>query len=272
MTRENGNPLGLETAYPQGYAPGVLYPVPRSEGRAVLGLGESLPFAGVDVWNAYELSWLNENGLPVAAVAEIRVPSTSTHLVESKSLKLYLNGFAHEVFRDARAVVATLEKDLGDRAGSAVDVRVWPLDEARAPVAGMPGRCLDHADLVVDGHELDPDWLEPAGDQWTRATVYTHLLRSLCPVTGQPDWASVIIAWQGPAIPEAGLLRYLISFRHHSGFHEQVIERIFVDLLRRYEPEYLSVEGRFTRRGGLDINPFRSTRDEAPENRRTVRQ
>lgn len=269
---DQGNPLGRTTGYPDRYAPELLHPIPRAEGRASLQLGEKLPFSGVDVWNAWELSWLAANGQPVAALAAFRIPCTSTHLVESKSLKLYLNGFANTVFADARAVAETLERDLGRCAGAPVEVRVRGMEEAGAMPSGCEGECLDALDVSVDRYDYDPGLLEPAGDGRISEALYTHLLRSLCPVTGQPDWASVFIRHEGPSIPRAGLLRYLVSFRNHSGFHEQVIERIFMDLLRRYEPDYLSVEGRFTRRGGLDINPFRSTRDERPENRRTVRQ
>lgn len=268
------NPLGRASRYDHGHDPGLLHPVARAEGRAELGIDETgLPFRGRDDWNAYELSWLNARGKPEVALAEWSVPCDSPCLIESKSLKLYLNGLANTVFSGgADEITKTLEQDLSACAGASVAVRLWTLEQA-AQRSGyvFEGACLDELDVAVEDYELNPALLE-SGSGSHAEMVYTHLLRSLCPVTGQPDWASVIIDYEGTAIPHEGLLRYLVSFRNHSGFHEQVVERIFTDLQRNYELRRLTVQARFTRRGGLDINPVRSTQDHALLNRRTVRQ
>lgn len=276
MTECSGdNPLGRGATYDHGHDPGLLHPVPRSRGRGELGVEEhALPFRGRDDWNAYELSWLRPGGKPEVALAQFSLRCDSPNLIESKSLKLYLNGLANtEISGGADAVRALLERDLSACAEARVGVRLWAPDEAAGERGYvLAGTCLDELDVGVVEHELNPALLAPAAAEHRNETLYTRLLRSLCPVTAQPDWATVIIGYEGSAIPPEGLLRYLISFRNHSGFHEQVVERIFVDLQRRYAPERLSVQARFTRRGGLDINPFRSTHDEEPQNRRTVRQ
>lgn len=275
MTQDSGeHPLGRASRYDHGYAPGLLHAIARAEARSELGIdGSALPFQGRDDWNAYELSWLDGRGKPHVALAEWSLSCDTPYLIESKSLKLYLNGLAHTVFSGGTDELTTvLERDLAHCAGGPVRVRLWTLAEAaQHPGYAFDGVCLDDQDVAIDEFELNPGLLE-AGQADDAEVLYTHLLRSLCPVTGQPDWASVIIAYEGVGIPHAGLLRYLVSFRNHSGFHEQVVERIFTDLQRRYDLRYLSVQARFTRRGGLDINPVRSTHDEDPQNRRTVRQ
>lgn len=275
MTHDSGeHPLGRASRYDHGYAPGLLHAVARAEARSELGIdGSALPFQGRDDWNAYELSWLDGRGKPHVALAEWSLPCDTPYLIESKSLKLYLNGLAHTVFSGGTDELTTvLERDLAHCAGGPVRVRLWTLAEAaQRPGYTFDGVCLDDQDVAIDEFELNPELLE-AGQADDAEVLYTHLLRSLCPVTGQPDWASVIIAYEGVGIPHAGLLRYLVSFRNHSGFHEQVVERIFTDLQRRYDLRYLSVQARFTRRGGLDINPVRSTHDDEAQNRRTVRQ
>ncbi len=275
MTQTFGdNPLGRVSHFDHGYEPGLLHPVARADARADLGLDESaLPFHGRDDWNAYELSWLNGRGKPEVALAEWSLPCDSPFLIESKSLKLYLNGLANTVFTGgADQVATTLEDDLSACAGGPVQVRLWNLAEAAQwPGYAFEGFCLDELEVAVEDYELNPALLEPTTGE-AAEVLYTHLLRSLCPVTGQPDWASVIVDYAGAAIPREGLLRYLVSFRNHSGFHEQVVERIFTDLRRYYDLERLTVQARFTRRGGLDINPVRSTQGELPDNRRTVRQ
>jgi 7-cyano-7-deazaguanine reductase len=268
------NPLGRASRYDHGHDAGLLHPVERAGARAELGIDDSvLPFRGRDDWNAWELSWLNGRGKPEVALAEWSIPCDSPCLIESKSLKLYLNGLANTVFSGGfEAVTNTLERDLSACAGAGVRVRLWTLAEAaKQPAYPFAGVCLDDLDIAVQDYELKPALLEPASGQASEI-LYTHLLRSLCPVTGQPDWASVIIDYEGAAIPREGLLRYLVSFRNHSGFHEQVVERIFTDLQRQYDLQRLTVQARFTRRGGLDINPVRSTHYELPDNRRTVRQ
>lgn len=275
MTQDFGdNPLGRASRYDHGYDPGLLHPVARAEARTELGIDETdLPFRGRDDWNAYELSWLNNRGKPEVALAEWSVPCDSPCLIESKSLKLYLNGLANTVFSGgADEISNTLERDLSACAGGRVEVRLWTLDKAaQQPGYAFEGVCLDELELAVEDYELNPALLEQGSGNHTEL-LYTHLLRSLCPVTGQPDWASVIINYEGTGIPHEGLLRYLVSFRNHSGFHEQVVERIFTDLQRSYDLPRLTVQARFTRRGGLDINPVRSTQDYTLLNRRTVRQ
>lgn len=257
--------LGRDVAYPSHYDASLLFPIPRAPARAETGIDAdaALPFAGHDRWHAYELSWLDGRGKPVVDTATITVPATSPYLVESKSLKLYLNSLNATRFDDAEAMRARVAKDLSQAAGAPVDVAF-----------GLPPFAPDGADDAtrIDALEIDIDHYGPpdAGLLRTEAghvveeTLRSDLLKSNCPVTGQPDWAGVRIAYRGPRIDREGLLRYLVSFRDHAGFHEQCVERIFVDLLARCRPERLSVEARYTRRGGLDINPWRATPGHPP--------
>lgn len=268
-------PLGKKTVYASTYDAALLCPVPRHPKREELGLGESLPFAGVDIWNAYELSWLNEKGKPVVAMAEFRVPCTSPHLIESKSFKLYLNSFNQTPFAGFEAVHEVLTEDLGRAAGAEVGVRL--LDGAAIAgqvIATLPGRCIDDVDVEIDRYDLDPSLLDGAADprQVVDETLHSHLLKSNCLVTGQPDWGSVLVRYRGGRIDPGALLRYLVSFRQHNEFHEQCVERIFADLMRRCRPERLTVYARYTRRGGLDINPFRSNFEPEAQNLRLARQ
>lgn len=272
---ETSLPLGKPTSYRDAYDPGLLCPFPRAPKRAELGLGEGLPFAGFDLWNAYELSWLAPGGKPVAAMAEFRFPCVSAALVESKSFKLYLNSFNQTRFDDFTAVAATLERDLSSACGAAVAVRLLPLAAvAGTVIAALPGRCLDDLDVAIDRYDYAPALLDGAADagRSVEETLHSHLLKSNCLVTRQPDWASVLIRYRGPRIDPAALLRYLVSYRRHSEFHEQCVERIFTDLLRRCRPEKLTVYARYTRRGGLDINPFRSNFETELPNWRLARQ
>jgi 7-cyano-7-deazaguanine reductase len=250
-------PLGREVAYPRHYDPGLLFPIARTLGRAEIGIGAALPFIGHDRWHAYELSWLDTRGKPVVATATITVPGDSPHLVESKSLKLYLNSLNHTRFDTADAVLARVIDDLSQAAGAQVDV-----------VFGLPAMADDaHDGASIDALDVEiasygpPDASLLAADvgEIVEEQLTSALLKSNCPVTGQPDWASLHIAYRGPRIDRAALLRYLVSFRDHAEFHEQCVERVFVDLLARCGPEALSVEARYTRRGGLDINPWRAT-------------
>ena len=268
-------PLGRRTEYIDRYTPSLLCPVPRWDAREVLELDpESLPFHGVDLWTAYEVSWLDNRGKPVVAMAEFAVPCNSRNLVESKSLKLYLNSFANSRFGSAREVRALMEKDLSDCAGGPVDVRLLSLDEAaREPWLEIRGECIDTLDIEIDTADGDGQvyLLADQGAERTE-TLYSHLLRSLCPVTGQPDWATLVVRYTGAPISQVTLLRYVVALRNHQGFHEQIIEQVFNDILSQCQPRELSVYGRFTRRGGLDINPFRSNFEDRPLNRRVVRQ
>jgi len=236
--------------------------------------GDALPFHGVDIWNGYELSWLDARGKPVVAVAEFRFPATTRNIVESKSFKLYLNSFAQERMADGAQVRDTLVRDLSAAAGGAMDVVLRaPNDLDGTPLGEPEGALLDVQELDFDSYGPPrPDFLG-THDGDAREVLVSHLLRSNCPVTGQPDWGSVQVAYKGAPIDRAGLLRYLVSFRNHTEFHEQCVERIFMDIRARCAPRELSVYARYTRRGGLDINPFRSTDAAAvPENPRGARQ
>ncbi|MHB1057134.1 MAG: NADPH-dependent 7-cyano-7-deazaguanine reductase QueF [Rhodanobacter sp.] len=274
MSTPEHSPLGKDTTYADRYDPKLLFPIPRADKRAEIGVAETLPFHGVDVWNAYELSWLDLRGKPQVALAEFRVPAASPNIIESKSFKLYLNGFAQERIADADALSTTLMHDLSAAAGAVVGVQLRQAHAEALPVVDLDGRLLDGQDIAID-HYGPPlaDFLQADATAAPVAeTLVSHLLRSNCPVTGQPDWGSVQIAYRGAPIDHAGLLRYLVSFRTHNEFHEQCVERIFVDLTRRCAPQQLSVYARYTRRGGLDINPFRSSTPATPDNPRNVRQ
>lgn len=267
--------LGRHSDYVDTYSPDVLFPVPRREARAGLGLAEGpLPFQGVDVWHAYELSWLDGRGKPHVAMAEFRVPCDSDNIIESKSFKLYLNSFANSRFADVADVEHTLRRDLSACAGAAIEVALLSLDKAaQQPWLETPrGELVDHLDVEIDQYDYDPALLAVDAGEVRSEQLASHLLRSRCPVTGQPDWATLIVHYQGPRIEPSSLLRYVVSLRNHQGFHEQVIERVFLDIQAQCQPAALSVYGRFTRRGGLDINPFRSTGETLAASLRTVRQ
>jgi len=275
MSSPDHSPLGKATVYADRYDAGLLYPIPRQGKRDEIGVAaDALPFHGVDVWNGYELSWLDLRGKPVVAVAEFRFPATTPNIVESKSFKLYLNSFAQERLADASAVRAILVRDLSAAAGGPAEVILRaPGELDGTPIAEPEGVLLDVQELDFDSYGPPrPDFLAThEGD--AREVLVSHLLRSNCPVTGQPDWGSVQIAYTGTPIDRAGLLRYLVSFRSHTEFHEQCVERIFMDIRERCAPRELAVYARYTRRGGLDINPFRSTDPTAvPGNPRGARQ
>ncbi|KRA17109.1 MULTISPECIES: NADPH-dependent 7-cyano-7-deazaguanine reductase QueF [unclassified Lysobacter] len=254
MTQEL--PLGRHVDYPREYDPSLLFPIARALGRSHIGLSDqALPFVGLDRWHAYELSWLDPRGKPCMATATLTVPADSPNLVESKSLKLYLNSYNASRFDSAEAVRARIVADLSASAGAPVEV-VFGLP----PVREAQAVSLDDLDVAIDDYG-PPNAAHLAADpaMVVEETLSSGLLKSNCPVTGQPDWARVDIAYRGPRLDRAGLLRYLVSFRDHAEFHEQCVERIFADLLRLAAPQALSVEARYTRRGGLDINPWRAT-------------
>jgi 7-cyano-7-deazaguanine reductase len=257
-----GIPLGREVAYPDHYDPGLLFPIPRAQGRAAIGVNAAaLPFVGHDRWHAYELSWLDARGKPVVATATLTVPADSPQLIESKSLKLYLNSLNAARFDRAEQVRATVTADLSTAAGAPVTV-VFGLPPFGAADDAVS---IDDQDLAIDRYgPPDAGLLSADAGDAVAETLTSALLKSNCPVTGQPDWASLRIAYRGPRIDRAGLLRYLVSFRDHAEFHEQCVERVFVDLLARCRPAALSVEARYTRRGGLDINPWRATPGVSP--------
>jgi len=268
-------PLGRSVGYVEHYDAGLLFPIPRAPARAELGLGAALPFHGVDIWNAYELSWLDARGKPRVATGEFRVPASSPNLVESKSFKLFLNGCNQERFASIDALAERLRTDLSDAAGAAVGVALTPASRFGAlAIAAADGESIDALDLDIDDYGPPrADHLASSGPVVEEA-LRSELLKSNCPVTGQPDWATLHVRYRGPRIDRAGLLRYIVSFRRHAGFHEQCVERIFVDLQRRCAPEWLEVHARYTRRGGLDINPWRASAviATAPANRRDPRQ
>ena len=265
--------LGKDTEYPDEYAPELLDPIARADSRMPLGLGAELPFSGVDIWNAWELTWLAGNGQPRAASAEFRVPADSEFIVESKSLKLYLNSFAMSRVDSADDVAGRIRGDLARAAGADVEVAVRGAAATEGGTAAvLPGTLLDTASVECDAWQVDAGLLAADSERRISETLHTHVLRSLCPVTAQPDTGSLLIDYEGPAIDHAALLRYIVSFRRHQDFHEACVERIFLDLVQCCEPERLSVYARYQRRGGIDINPFRTNVDEAPENLRLWRQ
>ncbi|WP_333606558.1 NADPH-dependent 7-cyano-7-deazaguanine reductase QueF [Arsukibacterium sp.] len=254
--------LGKITAYAEFYDAKLLQAVPRSMGRDALGLSaNALPFVGQDIWHAYEVSWLNAKGKPMVALATFVVPVSSPNLIESKSFKLYLNSFNQSRFADLGQVYQHLQRDLSACAGAPVTVSLHNVNEIMAfQPTWIPGICLDEQDINVEHYQYDPGLLSGQGsDKIIEEKLHSHLLKSNCLITNQPDWASVFIHYRGRAINHEGLLRYLISFRSHNEFHEQCIERIFCDIWHRCQPTFLAVYARYTRRGGLDINPLRSS-------------
>lgn len=275
MTDTGHGPLGQAVAGADRYDARLLYPIPRAANRAQLGIAVPLPFHGVDIWNAYELSWLDARGKPAIALAQFNIPAQSENIVESKSLKLYLNSYARERMRDAEEVRARLARDLSLAARAEVVVGLTPPERFVAAAHGeLAGESIDGCAIDIDDYG-PPDARHlrlAAAAVEAEESLVSDLLKSNCPVTGQPDWASVQVRYAGPRIDRAGLLRYLVSFREHAEFHEHCVERIFVDLMRRCAPARLSVYARYTRRGGLDINPWRGTTTQAPPNLRGARQ
>jgi 7-cyano-7-deazaguanine reductase len=267
-------PLGKPTDYVSTYTPSLLRSVPRAPLREPLGIeAEALPFHGADLWNGYELSWLNRRGKPELAVLRLQVPASTPCIIESKSLKLYLNSFSQTNFASRAEVSRTLESDLTLAARAPVSVRLVTLDQVQADGFGhFAGTSLDTLDVDVTEYRAQPSLLQTDREVNVRESVFTHLLRSLCPVTGQPDWGSLQVQYTGPAIDHASLLRYVVSLREHRGFHEETVERIFMDLQRRCRPSSLTVYACYLRRGGLDINPYRSTEPGDPPMIRLGRQ
>ncbi|WP_215845735.1 NADPH-dependent 7-cyano-7-deazaguanine reductase QueF [Candidatus Pantoea bituminis] len=267
--------LGKPTAYHDRYDNSLLQAVPRSLNREPLGLfPDSLPFSGSDIWTLYELSWLNNKGLPQVAVGEVVLSASSRNLIESKSFKLYLNSFNQTKFADWGKVRQTLERDLRACAEGDVTVALFRLSEVEGqPIGHFEGYCIDEQDIEIDDYRFNADYLADAtGSEVVEETLVSHLLKSNCLITNQPDWGSVMIHYKGPRLEREKLLRYLISFRQHNEFHEQCVERIFNDILRFCHPEQLTVYARYTRRGGLDINPWRSNVPFSPGYSRLVRQ
>ncbi|VXC15247.1 NADPH-dependent 7-cyano-7-deazaguanine reductase [Pseudomonas sp. 9AZ] len=269
------SPLGKSSEYIATYTPSLLFPIPRAAKWVELGLSaETLPYQGVDFWNCFELSWLLPSGKPVVAMGEFAIPADSPNIIESKSFKLYLNSLNQSVFNSADELAAVLIKDLSAAAGKPVGVRVRSLAEVTADgMQAAPGTCIDELDVAISNYaQPQPELLRCDTDRVVEESLHSHLLKSNCPVTGQPDWGTLVVEYRGLALDHASLLAYLVSFRQHADFHEQCVERIFLDLQRLLKPEHLTVYARYVRRGGLDINPYRSSGPISPDNQRLVRQ
>ncbi len=272
-TMLRASPLGKKSDYQDTYTPSLLCSIPRWDAREQLEWDSpDMPFRGIDIWNCYELTWLDLKGKPLAATAEVQIPCNSRNLIESKSLKLYLNSFSQTKFKSRQDVQRSIENDLGNCVGGPALVTLHDVRGVGAEFADLPGDLLDNLDVECDVYQTDPELLQVEPGGALKGAVHSHLLRSNCPVTGQPDYASVMIRWAGAAISQRSLLKYIVSYRQHRGFHEQVVEQMFIDILRACEPTGLTVNARFTRRGGIDINPFRSNFEEPLANTRLWRQ
>ena len=275
MNTPEQSQLGKASSYIDQYDTSLLFPIPRADKRAELGVTDTPPFFGADMWTLYELSWLNLRGKPQVALAHVTVPCESPYIVESKSFKLYLNSFNNSRFADAREVRERIRADVSAATGVGIGIKtIGPELFDREPVHEMDGLNLDRLDVECLHFTPAPELLFAEFDELpVTETLTSNLLKSNCLVTGQPDWGSVQIAYSGPAINQEGLLQYLVSFRNHNEFHEQCVERIFMDVWTRCKPIKLSVYARYTRRGGLDINPFRcSYPAQLPLNVRNARQ
>lgn len=266
-----------QTNYKADYDPQLLQAVPRALNRQQLGIEQHLPFTiGADLWTAFEISWLNPNGLPQVAIADIQIDANSVNLVESKSFKLYLNSLNQSIFTDMLAVQNIIEQDLSHCVQGKVKVRLISVENfSTQKIVNLQGECIDQQQIKIDQYQFDANLLADCVDRRQNKVeeyLVSHLLKSNCLITQQPDWGSVQIHYVGSPINREKLLRYIVSFRQHNEFHEQCVERIYQDLIRFARPEKLTVYARYTRRGGLDINPFRSNFEEIPLNLRLVRQ
>lgn len=267
MTQLENTQLGKATTYADRYDASLLFPIPRLKHREEIGISGIPPFNGVDIWYGYELSWLNSKGKPLIGLLAVTFSFDSHSIVESKSFKLYLNSLNQTHFESKDEVLKTIQSDLSQLVGKPVFVQF--LDTL--PTQEFSGKSIDDLDIEVDTYTVDPSLLT-CGSEIVEETLYSHLLKSNCLVTGQPDWGSVWINYRGPRIDHASLLKYIIAFRQHNEFHEQCIERIFMDLLRNCQCKKLTVFGKYTRRGGLDINPFRSNFEKPFPHFKTSRQ
>ncbi len=272
----SNSPLGKTLVSPDGYDPSILFPMPRATKRAELGITAALPFFGMDIWNAYEVSWLNLRGKPQVAILSLQVPADSPNIIESKSLKLYLNGLNQCRLAGSEAVLNLLRADLSAGFGAPLQIRLTEASDFQDIAIGqLEGLLLDRLDIEMASYDPSPSHLVAnTSDAPVEEKLVSHLLKTNCLVTGQPDWASIQIHYVGAQIQQEGLLKYLIGFRFHQEFHEQCVERIFMDILRQCRPQKLMVLARYTRRGGIDINPWRSNFSMAqqPPNIRLARQ
>lgn len=265
-------PLGKKTTYASTYQPDLLFPIARQTNRDQLGISHPLPFQGGDIWNAYEISWLNEKGKPIIALGKFIIPCDSPRIIESKSLKLYLNSFNHTAFDSQDSVHDTLTHDLSEAAGAPFVITLLsPKDALEKVTPHFTGTCLDELDIACDTYKTATHYLVTENETTTE-TLYSDLLYSKCLMTNQPDWASIQIIYSGKKIQHAGLLKYFISFRDCNEFAEQCVERIFMDISTHCQPEKLLVYARYTRRGGIDINPYRANYPVTVDNLRLSRQ
>lgn len=271
----NALKLGQQTKYAEKYDRTLLQPVPRHLNRDMLNITTTQPFTiGTDIWTAYEISWLNQKGVPQVAIADVSIDFRSENLIESKSFKLYLNSFNQTQFANFNEVQQILQQDLQDCAKGEVKVRLNSLtDYTQQPIVALAGSCIDGLDIEIEDYAFNAELLKDCtNDNIVEETLVSHLLKSNCLITQQPDWGSLQIHYVGKQINREQLLRYIISFRKHNEFHEQCVERIFCDLMHFAAPEKLTVYARYTRRGGLDINPYRSNFEPLPPNLRLARQ
>ena len=271
----NALKLGQQTKYAEKYDRTLLQPVPRHLNRDMLNITTTQPFTiGADVWTAYEISWLNPKGVPQVAIADVSIDFHSKNLIESKSFKLYLNSFNQTRFANFNEVQQILQQDLQDCAKGELKVRLNSLtDYTQQPIAALDGDCIDGLDIEIEDYAFNAELLKDCtNDRIVEEALVSHLLKSNCLITQQPDWGSLQIHYVGKQINREQLLRYIISFRQHNEFHEQCVERIFCDLMQYAKPEKLTVYARYTRRGGLDINPYRSNFEPLPQNLRLARQ
>ncbi|WP_305857418.1 NADPH-dependent 7-cyano-7-deazaguanine reductase QueF [Balneatrix alpica] len=266
LLKQAGAPLGHHSEYVDQYDPSMLCPIER---KLIWQPASGTRCYRWDIWNAFELSWLNEKGKPRVAMASFIIPGDSPNIIESKSFKLYLNSFNGTRLTE-QALLAHLTEDLSKAAGAEVKVRLHELAEMNV-IAALPGACLDDLDVAIDTYHPAPTLLRTT-EKVVEETLHSHLLKSNCPVTGQPDWGSVVISYQGHRIDRESLLKYIVSYRNHGDFHEQCVEQIFADIMHYCQPSSLTVYARYVRRGGLDINPWRSTSSQAPTNQRLARQ
>ncbi|MGE4574071.1 NADPH-dependent 7-cyano-7-deazaguanine reductase QueF [Parachlamydia sp.] len=265
------SPLGKQTTYITTYSPKLLFPIPRTMARNKIGL-TSLPFTGLDIWNSYELSWLDQRGKPQIAFAEFHFPYDNPNIVESKSFKLYLNSFNQTKIGSLAELNEILERDLSQVSLGPVTVELYSsADFKKQPMREFSGTCLDFLDIETNAYHVSPEFLSTSSD-YVEESIYSELLKSNCLATGQPDWGTIYIRYAGHKIAHEGLLKYIISYRNHSGFHEDCVEKIFYDISTYCKPEKLTVYARYVRRGGLDINPFRSNFETDPVNLRLNRQ
>ena len=283
LGKPEDSPLGQVSDYPDKYDASLLYPIPRAQGRENVLVDGALPFDGVDIWNAYEVSWLNDKGKPSVAVAVLTVPASSPNIVESKSLKLYLGSLNQSIFTCIDDVVNTIQRDVSGIVGEDILVSLTLIGSEQVFCAGSSESwggvielgsaiCVDDEDITADEYSINAKLLALDGGEVVNECLSSHLLRSNCPVTGQPDWATIFVHYCGPKICRQSFLKYIISYRNHNDFHEQCVERVFADIMAECQPEKLSVYGRYTRRGGIDINPYRSNFERCSDNTKLMRQ